>query len=318
MGLPVTVYRSTDEGAPQLVNFRPSEVVEIFKKCLVEGYGEKPPLGWTLEFEDVGSAAAAFRCSPTDGSGGFIKIEPQDSDTASSYFKVDACQSMTDIDTLIKPVGYRAWVLSSYYQSAGMWQLIGTSTGFWFMIPGNYGNADFPLYKMGSNRAPQYSPIMFFGDIESAHLNDVGRFTLLSRISSAGDYHSSSYPSFFGYSYDNYLNFGSVDGSDLPVEIYRSDFPYGVNNTKYSNVPEDDGLGHFLHPFVIKKQSGTLSPSTAMPFVRGTIPGIFQSSQTGYAEKSIPYDLTIGDSDYTLLYTYASNELWINTVEWYV
>ena len=54
MASPVTIYRWDDVGAPQIVDGKPSEYMNMLKKCLVEGYGSKASLGWTV-VDDIAS-----------------------------------------------------------------------------------------------------------------------------------------------------------------------------------------------------------------------------------------------------------------------
>ena len=69
--VPVTVYRSTDEGAPQLSD-APGSLKTVLKACLTNGYGTKQPLGWEMQYEDghapagaVSTTAPRGRCSPS-------------------------------------------------------------------------------------------------------------------------------------------------------------------------------------------------------------------------------------------------------------
>lgn len=47
--MPVTVYRSTDAGAPVLSNSNGS-LIAVLKACLVDGYSSKASAGWTAPF----------------------------------------------------------------------------------------------------------------------------------------------------------------------------------------------------------------------------------------------------------------------------
>ena len=51
MGIPVTVYKSTDADAPQLAGGR-GDLKTVIKACLVAGFGSgsnrKEPLGWQI------------------------------------------------------------------------------------------------------------------------------------------------------------------------------------------------------------------------------------------------------------------------------
>ncbi|MCL1048940.1 hypothetical protein L2755_04755, partial [Shewanella abyssi] len=64
MGLPARIYRWDDEGAPTVVrDTRMSDIISLLKKCLIEGYGEKEGLGWSLAFDDPANLKVAFRNS---------------------------------------------------------------------------------------------------------------------------------------------------------------------------------------------------------------------------------------------------------------
>lgn len=67
----VTIYRSTDVGAPALPansNYvKASFFMDIIKQCLVTGYGSKPGAGWTLRYEDT--TANKRRLAVSNGNG---------------------------------------------------------------------------------------------------------------------------------------------------------------------------------------------------------------------------------------------------------
>ena len=70
MAQAVTVYRWDDPGAPQIVDGRPSEFINVFKKCLVEGYGDKQPLGWQVQLEEAINKISFINDVTAGGSGG--------------------------------------------------------------------------------------------------------------------------------------------------------------------------------------------------------------------------------------------------------
>lgn len=69
-----TVYKSTDANAPVCCGTRTS-LIDVLNKCLVTGYGDKLPAGWTLQFVNAGGTQAAFRNNPTTGTGFFLQID---------------------------------------------------------------------------------------------------------------------------------------------------------------------------------------------------------------------------------------------------
>lgn len=89
MGLPVTVYRWDDAGAPQLSKgIKPSELINVLKKCLVDGYGSKQGAGWSVPFMDLASNQIVFRNSTLQGSGSFVKFWPRSAGTYYQEFSI--------------------------------------------------------------------------------------------------------------------------------------------------------------------------------------------------------------------------------------
>lgn len=52
--VPVKMYKWDDVGAPELKKTTANGVAEIFKACLVVGYGQKAAAGWTMPYESLG------------------------------------------------------------------------------------------------------------------------------------------------------------------------------------------------------------------------------------------------------------------------
>lgn len=67
----VTIYRSTDTGAPALPansNYaKQSGFMDVIKACLVTGYGSKPAAGWSMVYEDT--TANKRRMAVSNGNG---------------------------------------------------------------------------------------------------------------------------------------------------------------------------------------------------------------------------------------------------------
>lgn len=57
--VPVTVFRSTDAGAPELKN-EPGSLKTLLKTCLVSGYGGKQGLGWQMHNESGNNVVFHF------------------------------------------------------------------------------------------------------------------------------------------------------------------------------------------------------------------------------------------------------------------
>lgn len=67
----VTIYRSTDAGAPALpanVAYNSAKFyMDVIKACLVTGYGSKAGAGWTIDYEDT--TAGKHRLAVSNGNG---------------------------------------------------------------------------------------------------------------------------------------------------------------------------------------------------------------------------------------------------------
>ncbi|MCU8051466.1 hypothetical protein L5M91_06890 [Shewanella sp. SM43] len=307
MGLPVTVYRYTDAGAPQLTNGTPSEWINILKKVLVEGYGSKAPLGWTLEFENAAVHSAAFRNSITDGgSGGYVKFYSTDgSNVAYKTIVMKCALSMTSIDSFVKPLWARGLLSAS---STKGWEIIGTSRGF-YLIQHYTANLLNGLQGYGYD-----TQVYFIGDIESSVANDAGVFTVVSGEAVNADNVNS--------------NGITVNGSTWGAQLYSSD---GGNSSmmysftkpsSYRNSAAADGdaellgINHIMLPTPI---IGALAQNINVqsPAGRGHVPGLYTSTFAGYRTVNWPKEITQSGVVWVLLRSYNSPQHWVKTGTWY-
>ncbi|MEI8602276.1 hypothetical protein P4S55_16225 [Shewanella sp. PP-Sp27a-2] len=229
---------------------------------MVEGYGSKSPLGWTLEFENIGVYSAAFRNSIIDGgSGGYVKFYSIDGNNVASKTMMMKCAlSMTSIDTFIKPLWARALISSS---STKGWEIIGTSRGFYLILhyTTNLLNG---LQGYGFD-----TQVYFIGDIESSVVNDACNFTIASSSGTNGDVTAND-----GITSNN---------TTLATQLYNSDgsnsnamYSFEKSNFyKNSAAPNGDaellGINHVMSPTPIY---GVIAQNTSVesPFCRGIFP----------------------------------------------
>lgn len=320
MGLPVTVYRWDDAGAPQLINKTPSEWITILKKCLVEGYGSKAGAGWSIDFEDAAQFKIAFRSSPVDGIGGYVQFWSNNAtDTVGASFLYKAAHGMTSLDGFVK-AGFSEVIKGGGSQgNISHWMIIATSVGFY-------------LFSMQNNISTllkgYYS--IFVGELHSFSQNDAGRFvgtggqtanrtsdTSISPISQA---------LFFGSVQARPLLYG-VDGSTASVSgSSTAMFPVVTDNLIPSGNDVDAGVTlNFTDVLIYGSQGvdslGNLgSVSIIQPYVRGKLPGLLESSFTGYKSTPFPYIRTFFGQQYMLspVYSQATGlKHWINIEEWY-
>ncbi|QYX65474.1 hypothetical protein K2227_03825 [Shewanella putrefaciens] len=333
MGLPVTIYKWDDEGAPQLTTSRkPSEIINILKKCLVEGYGTKAALGWTKEFEDVASQKVVFRNSPTTGSGGFVRFASYTgADTAATVMQIRTGLSMTDIDTFVKETSYQRGITVEAFVSV-QWFLIGTSSAFYFMISAS-NNSRLAGINLDLERG------CFVGDFKSYIPADQCTFVALAdKFDGSQSGRASSYENaFFGNFYSTRSVSESVTGNSAMI-LYGADGsaeskPYTIASatalTLDNNPPAaPPKMGLFCVANIVingTSLSSSLSDSIGTrvrnsvktPLIRGELPGLKIEVMSRYTSESWPVIEVIDDVNHWLLRagSYATG-LWINMVEW--
>jgi hypothetical protein len=179
MGLPVKIYRWDDVGAPSLTDARTSSIINVFKKVLVEGYGTKQPLGWTIDQEDAQNFKIAFRNSTVSGSGGRCILSGHTGFDDILGMRCQSAIDMVDFNNLIT-AGYKQ-AFKIYPNSAQYpntkWIVIGNSVGFMFISDhdGSY-----------SNDTTRHIATVYAGDITPTIPSDIGVFvTIASLISTS-------------------------------------------------------------------------------------------------------------------------------------
>ncbi|MBV2127917.1 hypothetical protein [Arsukibacterium indicum] len=318
MAQPVTVFRWDDPGAPQLVDGKPSEIINILTKCLVDGYGTQLPLGWTRPFYDPVNQAAAFRNNvAAGGSGGYTKIYSNDnSDANHALMRITHAVSMTDISTLVKQGWTHAFATINATGDNRMdkWALIGTATAFYFFISRNAA-------PMGENANSYYNPTIFVGDFFSRIPNDTGRFITIATTGSAGDTTNAS-------SFTQTLDFWSSQPpgtSQSLIKIYNADNAAafssytiklsGINGGSSGDVGfagEPLGEHALVNVMIFMLSSSTadgskdingvvLANSVVSPLFRGVLPGFYDSFAMGYRLEPWPKIIGINGDDYWLL-----------------
>ncbi|MCU8106065.1 hypothetical protein L5M38_16190 [Shewanella sp. SM101] len=311
MGLPVTVYRYTDAGAPQLVNATPSEWINILKKVLVEGYGDKAPLGWTLEFENAGAFKVAFRNSLTDGGcGGYFQFwSSNGANTAGGTCYLNAALGMSALDTFIKPIGLRALPLSSAGKG---WEIIGTSRGFYII---QHRSVE-PITMYTATQSQQIC--YFIGDIQSFIANDMHAFTIVSANTTDGDNGSTSYVVInLGNQGSCFSRLYASDGS-APYSFYKYSYMFPTVTNAVTDGAEGIGVQHIMAPAILNlSYNATNNSSQVLPTARGVVPGLYESSFCGYRDAVWPIDVDINGATFTLLRGYYTCKLWISTGDWY-
>lgn len=323
MGLPVTIYRSTDPGSPLYkpgAPLKPSDWLPVFQKCLVDGYGTKAGLGWTLDYGSVAELKMVFRNSIADGgSGGAVKIESNPStDTVTSGLKFTCANGITGLDAFDRRVGSVSTLAESNGWYIKGWTLIGTSRGFWFIIEANGNTA----VSMNTN-CYHYTACFFIGDIDSFIPNDSGIFTCL-----ASGYGRDDPMVDLPTSRDRAMILGSPNGTAARATLYEAtggslyatySTRSGGHNATSSGAtlqdPQGLGVPIDLLPEVLVGGSG----SVTLPRIRGVVPGLYTTSYIGWGNDQLPIIRNYGGVDYYLNSGYYIPRAFIQASgEWYV
>lgn len=148
--VPVTLFQSTDEGAPKLTATAGS-LKTILKSCLVTGYGDKQALGWESAYED--SNYIAFRSKDEKASKCWLSVDNQYPRAA----KVVGYHEMLAKNTGQKEFGHNDsenyFSVLAENKNSAKWLLVGHGRGFCLVVFSS-------PHDIGSN-------ILYFGDFTS-------------------------------------------------------------------------------------------------------------------------------------------------------
>ena len=230
MGIPVTVYKSTDVDAPQIAGGR-GDLKIVIKACLMAGFGSganrKEPLGWEIvpgtESED--GFDCAFRPTATDSGRHIIHIKGESTQYVrlKAYFDTDVSGTLVDPTPDIQ--AFPTWVRPTTKID---WVLVGHSRSFLLLLH-DQGHTDNDNAFGGTGAA------IFFGEMPDRTNNPRGN-TLFFRIYTDqylfGNAYCSTYDLFIGkYSYVSQ----SVDGLTKWVQTKPHSL-FGVNCVGFSPI----------------------------------------------------------------------------------
>ena len=317
MGLPVTVYRHTDVGAPQL-DGKVGTLLNIIQKALVDGYGSKPGLGWTRIFYDAVTGSVIYRNNTVDGgSGGVVRFSTTDLISVNKMIRIQVAKDASDVNTLIQPLPFLERYVNS---STTSWEIIGTSRGFYLN-----GMSSSSL-NMNYETSAQW--LLFLGDIISYWQNDSGEFTMVTGVAVTVDQtiNSASY-NLGGNSTINAMLY-NTDNTDtiLNYKVQPTPWQYQNSNSTYNNTqPIENNLTVTLTPAVLANTVPTSLDANGVmnilskvsPMCRGQIAGLYISPMGCYSQSNRPVDVVFGGVNYTRLLGSYGSLLWVNTVEWY-
>lgn len=170
MGAP-KIYRWDDTDAP-IGNGARGSLINVLKACLVDGYGSKQAAGWTMPFVNSAATQAAFRNSPSSGTGFFLHVDGESATDQSQYLnKIQAYESMSDYQSGLGTFnsGAQWYFLMSYVNNGD------ASPRPWLMIADDRFFYLFAWVTKTDNSvaAKDYiAAVMFFGDCICRDPND--------------------------------------------------------------------------------------------------------------------------------------------------
>ncbi|WP_345883561.1 hypothetical protein [Shewanella algae] len=317
MALPVTLFMSTDAGAPQIVNGDLNDLIAILKACLVDGYGTKDALGWSVAFEDAPNSKIAFRNSTVDGSGGYVQLWPETGVGSNQDISLTAAASMTALD-LFTNQGFEYKYRMNL--SENVWMLVGTSTGFYFQTQNS-------SYVATQNRLSLYTQCFFAGDFHSYHSPDPGAFIVsCGNVTDAVANASNTYS--VGRLNRDY-SVGKIYDLDGSANNYIHITPFLIYESSQSQSPGT--LGDITMPIVFRDAEITagyqpsladsngvyVGNSTTRPIIRGKFPGLLQCSTAAYYNQPWPALYSINNVEYIGIVGGSGVQLWVSTEAWY-
>lgn len=262
----LTLYSSTDAGAPVLDNSIGS-LTNLFKACLVDGYGNKPALGWVCPFgvtngvgvfqQGLGSNQKYLR---VDNSSLFVSTYY----SSQYYAKVNSYEVMTDLNTGTGVLPTTTQVSNGFFHwffwntgankvAPARWYLVGDASYFIFIVEAfRLTTASRPFDPSASTAT--YVGLYYYGDLE-----DTG----------SGDSYATAITNGYGSSVsETYVSF-SGDAINMNTGVQK---------------------GLFLHRKLDQTGSGVLATTACMFSYGGTSSlKYYQPSTAGAASTVIKY-----------------------------
>lgn len=305
---PVTVFRWDDPGAPQLDGTL-SALYNVLQKVLVEGYGDKMPLGWTRSYYDAATFKSAWRNNAAaGGSGGSVYFYSTDgADAVGKYARLTGCKSITEAGVITGP--NRITAIRTNGGSDGAWFIIGSTIGFYLFIYRKTGDTSL-IAPASASYSERYG--IYAGDFFSRIPNDAGRFIILQNVLSTGD-NSSVSDANGNFSRLSYLNVTSegvltlwdADNGGSSRTSYRvSTNNNGSNsgsNDSSGGISYDLNLQQMISPVtidsnenfgmntVVDRLNVRRVISTISPTFRGVLPNLYACFYPIGFNQPIPY-----------------------------
>jgi len=175
MSAPI-IYKSSDANAPVMAGNSRTCMVNLFRKCLVDGYGEKLAAGWTMPFINLEETQACFRNNSTTGTGFFFAVDGSTTSTTREV-KFSCYEAMSSESAgTFKIGGTPLFYLSTNTTTTPRpWILVATENWCYFFL---YYEAT-EIKATAAEMAAYNIQNLFVGDFESLYPTDGFNFAFV-------------------------------------------------------------------------------------------------------------------------------------------
>lgn len=287
--LPVKVYKWDDAGAPAL-DKTAGCVANIFKTCLVTGYGTKTSAGWTMPFGDTTAGIKVLRPEVSVEKDFYLRLS---SDTG-EVVNPQVYLNMTDVNTGDLKLQCSSPFSYALANSTGKWLLLATARSFWFFCEQrNEGDVN----KTGS--------FIFCGDIAKS---ESGQRAVYLQHTAKGSYGNGIHSSIFGVYASNiekssaYYNYGKLlyGASDTVVQLDISSLANG-----WTDITNHD---HVTLGYIVSNKELRIIPGLLVPLSGGKYNN-FDVKNVVVGDEVVP-SVVFGTSGRT------NTNIYISTTEW--
>lgn len=253
----VTVYKSTDPGAPVLSG-QAGTLINVLDACLVNGYGAKPSAGWTKSYS--GTNKAAYRMPPGTNQH-YLRVD----DSNAQHGLMVGYESMSDVDTGTGPFPTAAQMANGVflYKSA----TANSTARAWYLITN--GKIFYLIINMDGNETRQQG--FGFGQIDSRKSGDAYHTIIMGGT-------GSSYQA-------SYVGFGYQMSSLIPAHYMARSYSQtgtSIQVGKHQDRTRDPngyylGRGQIPYPDPVNSEllMGRLFVHESQTVIRGSLPGIW-------------------------------------------
>lgn len=269
----LTIYRSTDSGAPSLT-YAAGSFIAMLDACLCTGYGSKAGAGWTKPF--TGANIAVFR-QGAGGNGRYIRVwNARTGDDPATYCmtaNVRGYEAMTAVSTGTNPFptttqsnsnGLLVRVAHSSPSNPTGWIVRATSNWFDVLVFTGYSS------PRGANSAPVADSYLSFGAFPSLKSGDTYNDFILAEANNSSYFYPYMLTSgpFFAYVSRNDLGTVGAKAAALVPLSGCGEGVMGLGN--YSDFPYPNRVNNSVDLFQYALHSEE--------YFRGVLPGVWGSA----------------------------------------